>query len=143
MAKRFFYSGDINLEHGGFFYTVSDVKNGFSDVVRVTPFSDAGGQDNGFWIDILTVNIPEDAEKLNSILSVIGSSVDSLPKGAARKHEIIYACVASGAFEVYQVTSVQIGKNDSFARKIMPVEFQLSANWKLENYVRKNFLRNI
>jgi hypothetical protein len=56
---RKFYSGDLNIEHGGFFYTLDNFDRGYVDAVRVTPCSDAGGPDNVFWIECLSVLIPE------------------------------------------------------------------------------------
>ena len=59
MANRWRYSGDVNLEQGGVFYNLAGWSNGYADAVRVTPCSDGGGQDNAFWVEALTVIIPE------------------------------------------------------------------------------------
>jgi hypothetical protein len=51
------YSGDVNIEHGGMFYSLANFEFGYVDAVRVTPCSDAGGPDNVFWVEQLTINV--------------------------------------------------------------------------------------
>lgn len=111
MSRRFFYSGDRNIEHGGYFYDLSTWKWGYVGALRVTPCSDAGGPDNLFWIEELTVNLRE-GEELRSILQTC--SIEELPKGAARRHAIVDAHVQYGAYDFNPIDTVQIGPGDPY-----------------------------
>lgn len=51
------YSGDINIEHGGAFYNLATFEDGYVECWRLQPCSDAGGPDNCYWIEHLTVII--------------------------------------------------------------------------------------
>lgn len=55
--RHWHYNGDVNIEHGGFFYDLSTFEQGYVDVVRVVPCSDAGGPDNYFWLQKLNAVI--------------------------------------------------------------------------------------
>lgn len=74
--KRFKYCGDVNIEYGGYFYSAAEWRRGYADVVRVTPCSDAGAQNNCYWIDELTVIIPDTPDKLRQTLRCIGMDLD-------------------------------------------------------------------
>jgi hypothetical protein len=135
---RIFYSGDINIEHGGFFYDTRGLKYDYMDATRVTPCSDADGPNNQFWVEHLTVNIRKGAE-LQKILACIG--VDELPRGAAaRRDAMIDAHIAYGAYDVERVAVVQLGKHASHAPTTFnPVtsDVVLRGNTSLRRYVRQ------
>jgi hypothetical protein len=57
--KRWYYSGDVNIEHGGMFMQLHEWANGFVNVVRVQPCSDAGGPDNMWWVESLSILLPD------------------------------------------------------------------------------------
>lgn len=156
--KRFKYCGDINIEHGGYFYSAAEWKHGYAEAVRVVPCSDAGAQDNCYWIEELTVLIPDSNEKLLDVLKVCGWSVDGngniydshsntdiADRGtAAYRAAVIDACIAHGAYDQDSSTCVSIGKPDPEYRGREPIEPDtvLRANTSLERYVRRNYLRN-
>ena len=55
--RHWFYSGDINIEHGGVFYNLDPFEDGYVDAVRLQPCSAAGGPDNCYWIEHLSISI--------------------------------------------------------------------------------------
>lgn len=77
MAKRWFYSGDADIENGGFFYDLSNFDDlGYAQAVRVTPCSDAGGPDNVFWVEMLSVNTG-DKDAIRLAYSGVGDDVQT------------------------------------------------------------------
>lgn len=148
MSKRrfFFYSGDINIEHGGFFYALDTWKDGYVDVVRVTPASDAGGPDNVFWIDVLTVNIPK-GEKLKEALESCGwlsgdqGVMYNKMTLAKRKHVIVESCVMTGVYDQHSSQMIRIGPPDPFHVKSKDKEWdapiKYRANVSLRNLARE------
>lgn len=114
MANRVFYKGDINPECGGFFYTLENVKFGYADAVRVTPCSDAGGPDNCFWLDVLSVNIERRQRDIDEALSVCERTDEYRSASKAHKtHMIIAECVWAGFYDCDR-TMVRIGKPDEY-----------------------------
>ena len=110
---RAFYSGDVNIENGGYFYSLEGVKWGYVNAVRVVPCSDAGGPDNCYWIDEMTVNLRK-GDKLSAVLQCCGLTEESLPTGAARMHAIIDCHVMHGEYDVRQSRAIKIGPDDPF-----------------------------
>lgn len=108
MAKRIFYSGDVNIEHGGYFYDFTGWQWGYVDVTRVQPCSDAGGPDNQFWVESLTVNVRKGAA-LEEVLSCCGLTIDTLPKGAARRHALVDCHLAYVTYDQEWSEAVQVG----------------------------------
>lgn len=51
------YSGDVNIEHGGMFYNLATWEDGYVECWRCQPCSDAGGPDNMYWIEHLSVSV--------------------------------------------------------------------------------------
>lgn len=70
--RHWFYSGDVNIEHGGHFYNLDPFEDGWVDVVRLQPCSDAGGPDNCYWIEHLSVIIHE---PLADVFAGVGTTV--------------------------------------------------------------------
>lgn len=143
MAKRWFYSGDMSIRHGGMFYNLSNWQDGYVDAVRVTPCSDAGGPDNLFWVEGLTVNLRNDPKELRDILNTCGYDMDDMPKGAARKHLLVEAHVAHGTYDQTSSRVVQIGPDDPFCPEHIrrefsrPADARLRADASLRRYVRR------
>ena len=141
MGAKWYYSGDINLEYGGLFYRLDNIKWGYADALRVTPCSDAGGQDNAYWIEELTVNLPDDKrhpERREDILASCG--IDTLPKGRAGLHMLVDACVGYGSYDIEQSDVVQIGKAPDVVGTrcdIVRPTVILRGNASLRRYVRK------
>jgi hypothetical protein len=141
MAKRWHYSGDINLEYGGYFWK-EDGADDYVLAVRVTPCADAGGPSNMFWIEPGSIYLPADAEKRKRALDCCGWISTDKPTRAM----LVDAFLAYNGIDkdCYGQTTVSIGKPESgrseWNDKIVP-DVQLRGNASLKNYVRKEFLR--
>lgn len=131
---RIFYSGDVNIENGGYFYSLKNWQFDYVDAVRVTPCSDADGPDNCYWVDMVTVNLRKGAE-LERALQCIGQSIADLPKNACKRHIIIDACLSYGYCDVDSM-AVQIGAKQSEYGEPIRVEKVLRANVSLYRYAR-------
>jgi hypothetical protein len=152
------YMGDINLEHGGAFFRL-DSRNwdeyGYGEAVRVTPCSDAGGQDNAYWIEDITIIKPEPKE-LPGILSGYSWTIDpedgsiidcsgriiAKARTAAFRLAIAEACTSYGRYDINRSETIQIGKDSPFYDGREPVRPDriLRANTSLERFVRREFL---
>lgn len=138
MARRFFYFGDVSIEYGGYFYCLDSWQYGYVDALRVTPVSDAGGPDNVFWIEGLTVNIPK-GDRLRGALDCVGiESLASLPR-ATRRHAIVHACIGYGLYDADALATVQVGPDDPFygGRERFEVTHYLRASVNLRKLARR------
>ena len=129
---KWLYTGDINLEHGGTFYRVEGYTAYY---VQIVPESDLGGPDNVFMI----------CEGESQISDISKEAVDAFyypdTKETYTAEEIAIVAVYEGNIEIHNRHFIRIGKHDTYARRVSnwnPV--QVNANWKLKNYIRKNFL---
>ena len=127
--KGWHYLGDINLEYGGFFYKLT--KWGYADIVEITPCSDAGCQDNAWWISQGSRTTEVGDETLASALSCIGF------EGEVTEEIKVEALMAYGGFERDTSEVVQIGPKDEYAREYVEPTIKLRANADLENFARK------
>jgi hypothetical protein len=144
MAKRWKYCGDINLEHGGFYWK----EDGASDyvlAVRVTPCSDAGGPDNMFWIEDGSIYLSDDPAQHKQALAYCG--YDSQPKPLTkvqRRAQLVESMLAYAGMDHDPSTIVSVGKPEpgrcEWNDKTVP-DVVLRANASLANYVRKNYLQ--
>lgn len=155
MAKRWHYSGDINLEYGGVFIDMSDWTNDYATAIRVQPCSDAGLQDNAWWIEELTIIKPRTEQELKSVLdscswtidpedgSLIGCGGDVMAAPNTKQFNLIIAeaCVGYGLYDRENSTSIQIGPVDDWHDgETLEVDEKLRGNVSLERYVRRNYL---
>lgn len=138
MSRRFFYSGDVSIEHGGVFYCLDSWQLGYVDALRVVPAYDAGGPDNVFWIEGLTVNLRTGA-RLASVLQCSGLSADTMPTGAAYRHAIVEAHIAYGAYDCEPMATIQIGPDCPFSshRECPPITHYLRASVNLRRLARR------
>jgi len=131
------YSGDVDLEHGGF-YWLDEGDEDFVTAVDVIPCSDAGGPDNLFYIESGTIYLPTDRDKQESILSVIGMT----PEDASRD-DFIYAAKAYAGLERDSEEVIQIGKAEEPYRSggwNPEPDTVLRGNARLIRYVERNYL---
>lgn len=138
-VSKLHYSGDVNIEHGGFFYAFGDP---WATAVRCTPCSDAGGPDNMFWIEVLYVNKPE-GEDLARICECCDLDLNTLPP-STRDDALVYACIGYGHYDKLGGECIRIGPPDPFyggREKIEPTRV-LRAGTSLKNYVRKQALHH-
>lgn len=157
MAKRWNYSGDINLEHGGLFWR--EPEEGFTDyveAVEVIPVSDMGGPDNE-WL-ILRGSIYMPREKYGWALETCGYKL-----AASGKSLLAYAsdpipvaskqglAVLVNAFRAYygidepSKYGVRIGKTEPQNNwrggyDAMGIDYELRGNSSLLRFVRREFL---
>lgn len=138
MARRFFYSGDRSIEHGGMFYCLDTWQWGYVDALRVVPVSDAGGPDNVFWTEELTINIRTGAD-LDSILQTSGWTREDIPRGAQGRHWLVSAHASYGAYDVQSVATVRIGPACPFSsqRECPPITHYLRASVDLFKLARR------
>ena len=99
------YSGDINLEYGGFFYNMENwEENGYADAVRVTDLDSACGFTGGVLIERVTVLRPDTPEEMKSCLETCGWENEKI----TREMEI-EACLSYGkydpAFDMFSPTN--------------------------------------
>lgn len=143
---RWFYHGDVNVAHGGFWYRLDGWEHGYFDAVRVTSCSDAGAQGNAWWVEALTGIVPRDEVELGRVLSCCGYDLDGFSK-AQQRHMIVDACIAYGLYDPANCfpgshcETVQIGEVADSGRDLdaSPTVI-LRANASLERYVRREFL---
>ena len=135
MQKRWKYNGDMNLEHGGFFYQES----GFADhvyCVDVIPASDMGGPDNVFIIEKGSIYIADDKEKQARALDCIGKK----PEEASR-FDLIYAMKAYAGIERDLSETIRIGKADPYGPEWHgEIDSEYRGNRKIENIIREQWL---
>ena len=149
MKSRWKYSGDVSLRNGGYFYDTSNIQYHYVDVVRVQPCSDAGGPDNEWWIESLTVNLPETDEALRIILRTCGwasEDVNSKPKDV-REGMIIDACISHGQYDQNSSTVYRIGPKESVPAYTWDGHnendvVQFRANASLRRRVKDAYLRD-
>lgn len=152
------YSGDVDLCNGGTFFLVNAKDRedyGFRSAVRVTPCSDAGAQDNAWWVEELTVIKPRNDQELKSVLDVCGwrigedgnlwdySCAPFAKKGTASfRNAIQEARVSYGLYDIDRSITVQIGKTSEFhsGDTVTPDE-TLRGNCSLARYVRREFMQ--
>lgn len=147
---RWKYSGDVNLQYGGVFWNPEGAQFDSVEAVRITPCSDAGGPDNIFWIERLSVNLPDDDHTIADVLSICGYSFDGY-KGytkAERLSMLVDACIAYGKYDTQDGETVKIGKDDPFFTdtrgewKAFRVDTQLRGGSSLRNYVKRKYLND-
>ena len=139
---RMYYNGDVNIEHGGYFYNLENIEWGYAECVRVTPCSDAGAPDNCYWIELLTVNIPDKADKIKSALDSYGYDVEDLklPDAWHKTHMLIEASIAHGTCDRELLVCVQVGPKSEYGEPI-EADYVLRSNASLRNHARLVFNR--
>lgn len=138
------YSGDVNLEHGGVFYDLSNWSHGYASAYRVVPCSDAGGPDNEFWIEELTVNRQFGRKEITQALDCIGmqgTKYEALTR-ARQAHVLFDALLSYGRYDQMNSRRVRIGKEpDKWSLKPQwdntEPDIILRGNTSLDRYVRR------
>lgn len=151
--KDWNYSGDMNLEHGGFFWKVTPGDD-FAEAVEVIPHSDVGGPDCMWWVHKGSIYLPEDMDKRRSALACCGYSLTDTGDVEDGTGTVYSLDTLDGmtllvdAFNAYHGierdhvdTVVQIGKlTDYDPDPVAEPDVILRGNAKLRNYVRRAFL---
>lgn len=111
--------GDRDYEAGGAWIRPVP-EHGYADAVRITPCSDAGGPDNLFWVEVLTIFGMDEAEKREKVIKSVGWEIpDNHYAWANEFMQCGYAdpgnCYPSSSSE-----TVQVGKKrDTYCRDMM------------------------
>lgn len=119
------YAGDSDVACGGVFYDMNsdDYSNGYISAVRIEPCSAAGAQYNAFWLEWLTVNIPESLKDTLDVLRTCGMVIDRAghimdessfeiiaEKGTPEFMQVIAeCCVSYGRYEKDNGLTIQVG----------------------------------
>jgi hypothetical protein len=140
--KVWHYSGDVDIAYGGMFYNLDDIENGYANAVRVTPCADAGGPDNMWWVERITINVHNGTWPYEGVGEtaaeraahrVLHDMIDSTAEAALnsygfdsnlaawddltprqREHTMVFACAGYGRFDTDSTEMIQIGKPDPF-----------------------------
>jgi hypothetical protein len=136
MRKKWYYQGDMNIEHGGSFYCLEGLKDGYAEAIRVYPCSDAGAQDNCWWVDVHTINMPSKQEVLEKALQYCG-----IPPILSMPLTQVMALHEYGEYYTESSVVVQIGPDDPYYNGHDPVEpdIRLRAGTDLEKWVRRRY----
>jgi hypothetical protein len=96
------YSGDINLEYGGYFYNLDNWEDDYVEVLRVTDLDSGAGVTSTVMIEHLVALIPSDVDKINEVLSVIGTSLEEMPDRDSLEYKLILldAILAYGYYDM-------------------------------------------
>lgn len=143
MKKQWIYCGDINPENGGYWFNPEELQYDYVAAIRVQPMVDAGGPDNQFWVEYLTVNIPTAGAKRKQALDCIGQGDAELPKGATGRNILVDACIAYGFYDIDETRTVRVGPQANYSSGFDPVvcEIVLRAGSRLKNWVRREFMQ--
>lgn len=143
---RWFYQGDVNLEYGGFFYNLDNWPY-YVHAWRVTPCSDAGGPENQFWLEELTVNVDPKmgdgrVEQALKSCDWVDESKSWTP--AERRHRVTSAMLHYGYFDVSSRITLQVGPKDVFFDwnqrewTAIGIDRRLPAGTDLKKWLRRN-----
>jgi hypothetical protein len=136
MRKKWHYRGYANIERGGRFYCIDSLEDGHAEAVRVYPCADAVAQDNCWWVEEHTINIPNTREKIERALKYCDMSISTATP---------LMCVISlheyGDYDKDSCVAVQIGPDAPFCDEIYPIEpdIRLRAGTDLEKWVRRRY----
>lgn len=154
MARRWNYSGDVDLEYGGLFWREAGAHE-YVEAVRVTPCSDAGGPNNVFHVESGSIYMPR--ERYGAALDTCGYKVgrawetgaqviDGTGKALdarASRALIVDAFACYHGVERDSEYMLRIGKVDPGASgwgSDCEPDFVLRAGSSLKNFVRREFL---
>lgn len=133
--KGWLYNGDVNIEHGGKFYSAADVESG-DDLVAYVACWGHESCDNQYTIEAGLICIPAGiADK--AIADEFGITVDEV----TQLHRVMYADGYADK-DLDQITVVQLGKNpDPYATRPAKANVILAHNAKIENYLIRHYLK--
>lgn len=156
MAKaKWEYTGDVNIEHGGFFY-LDEGDDDFIHVVNVTPASDGGGPENVFLVEFGSVYMPTNLARMRSAASVCGYEIADDRAlidctGATFAYQspewrinMLYAWKAYHGIDGPDSRIIRVGKPDkhaqpgSFLAEMEP-DFILRSNANLKKFIQNEF----
>lgn len=139
-THRWKYFGDIDERCGGMWVRPTD--DGCADVIRITPCADAGGPENLYWVEILTVYGLDEEDKRRDVENSVGWNMENASTHKWAEAFVIYGyydpanCYPSASSEI-----VQVGKTrDEYCRDKMEHEkttVLLHGNASIKRYARR------
>jgi hypothetical protein len=137
MRKKWHYRGYANIERGGRFYCIDSLEDGHAEAVCVYHCADEGAQDNCWWVEEHTINIPNTREKVERALKYSGM----LPIDTDTPLMCVIALHEYGDYDKDSSVAVQIGPDDLSSNRPYPIEpdIKLRAGTNLEKWVRRRY----
>lgn len=135
-----FYHGDVDIRHGGYYYTFDSERPDTVSVTRVWPFSDVGGPDNVFQVERLTVTLLE-GDALARVLAHAGLTEETLPTGELRHRVLVDVHVFYGPYEIDWAEVVQIGPDDPYCAPVAIQDGQQSVRLRAGSSLRRYVLK--
>ena len=134
---RWNYCGDINLEHGGYFWREAGADD-YVEAVDVAPCSDAGGPDNLFWITEGSIYLGGDRA---GALSCIGAEPGTTDRATLVDAHRAYGGVESDSLgaSVVRIGPAEPIRGQGWDNNITG-DVVLRASASLTRYVRKECL---
>ena len=123
MEKLSGYSGDKNLEHGGYFWRMDSADSDYADIVRVIPASDMGGPSNLFYVETGSLYLPGD-EREKQTAACCGWIDETKPLAPWAR---VDSMLAYAGLDSRSETIVQIGRADPFYDYSAPRGFSMPA----------------
>lgn len=117
------------------FYRLDEYANGYVDCVKVTPCSDAGAEDNRYWIESGCVNL----QPLDEAKAMQEYSLPELPDAESLRHMRVDYSANYYGVEVSESLVLQIGP-DQESRESVAADRKVRAGTDLAKYVVRNFL---
>lgn len=142
--RNVIYEGDVNVEHGGVFYTLDDFEHGYVSAVRVQARDDLEGDAKlETVIDVDTITVLVDNPALSEALKECGLEGDRLTFGDAAASEdidaqrkIAAACILYGLYEPDEQNddhrwsrTVQLG---FYQHELTKDDDHVDANWQID-----------
>lgn len=134
MTKTWYYQGDVNLENGGTFYCLDEVRWGYAEAVSVMCCKEGGAQSNCWWISENVINMDCSTATIGNILKWAG--VESENPTVLEK---VIAMHEYGRYEQQTGVVVQIGPEDFDCRDPVTPDVKLRAGVDLEKWVRRKY----
>lgn len=128
------YNGDVNVEHGGYWWRQERPDDDYAEVVDVIPESDMGGPDNVFIITAGVVYLGNE-NALESALKYYGYNGDT-----PSLSEKVGAMMSYAGMDTDYTDVIRIGEPDPYARDSNYEPEQIHGNWKMKNYIKRNYL---
>lgn len=149
---KWHYNGDVNLEHGGGFFDLSDWKWGYCNAVRVTDLDSACGFRGAVLIEHVTVNGCDDPKRIRRALESVGgvrslgarnwkAIGDSSTIKANLRHAIADALMGYGFFDVESSETVQLEPDGPMTFDGRKADKRLH-NTTIEQYVKAVHLQD-
>lgn len=128
------YVGDVNVENGGYWWRQDRPNDNFVEVVDVIPESVMGGPDNVYMIFVGSVYFG--CQKMLKLALECCDYKGDAPTLA----EKVEAVKAYAGMQTDHQDVIRIGSPDPHGNETTLNPTQIRGNWKLSNYIKKQYL---